>query len=94
MFDDVLKEKKKQVDKEEKKELAGEEHKGQVEEEKETEKAKKKGEGENEGKNKEVILQVDLHCEGCGMKVKKAIRTVQGTTLANTTVSDKLLNYD
>ncbi|XP_078175068.1 uncharacterized protein LOC144568570 [Carex rostrata] len=71
-------EKKKQVDEEEKKELAGEEQKGQVEEEKETEKAKHKREGENGGKNKEVILQVDLHCEGCGMKVKKAIRTVQG----------------
>ncbi|KAJ3688864.1 hypothetical protein LUZ61_018028 [Rhynchospora tenuis] len=57
---------------EEKKET-GEEKKGGEEKKKE----EKKEEGEDGGK-KEVIMKVNLHCEGCGMKVKKAIRAVPG----------------
>jgi hypothetical protein len=63
----------------------GEEKKGDVEKEGGENKAEKekKGEGDNGGKKKEVILKVDLHCEGCGMKVKKSIRTVQGSIIVS-----------
>ncbi|KAJ3678592.1 hypothetical protein LUZ60_002395 [Juncus effusus] len=59
---------------EQKKEVKGEEEK--KEEKKEEE--KKQSDKKEEGNPREVVLNVDLHCEGCAMKVKKAIRAVKG----------------
>ncbi|KAJ1694859.1 hypothetical protein LUZ63_011557 [Rhynchospora breviuscula] len=71
--------KEKQQDKKEKKQ--GEEEKNETGEEKkggeEKKTEEKKEEGDNGGKE-EVIMKVHLHCEGCAMKVKKAIRAVPG----------------
>jgi hypothetical protein len=44
----------------------------------------KKGDGEKKkdgGKDGSapIVLKTDLHCEGCAMKVKKAIRGLEGT---------------
>ncbi|XP_020094686.1 heavy metal-associated isoprenylated plant protein 3-like [Ananas comosus] len=68
----------------------GEEEKpkgGEKEKEKEKEK-ENKGDGGAENKKKEkekkdesppiIVLRTDLHCEGCAMKVKRAIRSLPG----------------
>lgn len=56
---------------------------------------KKGGGGDNGGGKKEamgpttVVLKVDMHCEGCALKVKKAVKGFPGTNSTITNLSLK-----
>ncbi|KAJ3689972.1 hypothetical protein LUZ61_019136 [Rhynchospora tenuis] len=57
----------------------------------------KKGEGESKkegGKDGSapIVLKTDLHCEGCAMKVKKAIRGLEGVEKVSTDRSTNLIS--
>lgn len=41
----------------------------------------KREEGQEEKKevNEEIVLQVDMHCEGCARRVQKSLRRFEGT---------------
>lgn len=41
--------------------------------------AKNEGEKNDEGGNVAVVLKMDIHCNGCAKKVRRAVRNFDGT---------------
>lgn len=60
----------------------------QKEEKKESKGEKKAETKKNEGETKgdgpiTVVLKLDLHCEGCALKIKRSVKNFEGTICIN-----------